>query len=238
VREINEVRPAPVVLHVVKPEAPIPLDPDYFLGRIDAGTLIELGYRDACRTLDQLQPGGVAWQPEATQMRTAPPAILMRPTLGGRLITADRGDQPLVIQLAPEIPDAAALDGHREIDAPTTGHVTTAAIGDRVPFRAARTAVSAAGRLSFEATFVGPDGQLRLSGGAEIGSPDVRVVLHKGDSVVGEGHLMMDRRMWWSAVTTTHVTHAATAGDRWRAVGGFGRYALRRLRRMRHGRRR
>jgi predicted acylesterase/phospholipase RssA len=236
VREINEVRPAPVVLHVVKPEAPIPLDPDYFLGRIDAGTLVELGYRDACRTLDQLQPAGVAWQPEATQMRSAPPAILMRPTLGGRLVTADRGEKPLVIQLAPEIPDAAALDGHCEIDAPTTGHVTTPAIGNRVPFRAARIAISAAGQLSFEATVLGPDGQLRLSGGTQAGSPVVPVVLHKGESVAGEGHLVMDRKMWWSAVTTAHVTHAATVGDRWRALGGFGRCALSRLRRRKDGR--
>ena len=43
----------PVRLHVIKPQHPIPLDPAYYLGRIDAATLIDLGYQDACRYLDE-----------------------------------------------------------------------------------------------------------------------------------------------------------------------------------------
>ena len=60
IREINERiargdspfgQRRPIRLHVIKPEHPLPLDPDYFLGRIDGATLIEMGYRDACAYL-------------------------------------------------------------------------------------------------------------------------------------------------------------------------------------------
>ena len=49
-RVSNEKRVAagmqPVSLFIVKPEYPLPLDPDFFLNRIDADTLINMGYAD------------------------------------------------------------------------------------------------------------------------------------------------------------------------------------------------
>ena len=48
----------PVRVHVIKPEYPLPLDPAYFTGQIDAATLIALGYQDACRYLDNPPPVG------------------------------------------------------------------------------------------------------------------------------------------------------------------------------------
>jgi len=233
VRETNAGRDRPLVLHVVKPETPIPLDPDYFLGRIDAGTLIEKGYRDACDYLDHLDPAGVAWTPDATQMRGAAPAVLVRPTLTGHLTTPDGGEQPLTVALAPEIPDAATLSRRSDIDAPTTGHITTPAVGARVPFRRARTTLSADGHLSFEATLAGPDGPLVLAGRAAIGSPTLPVTLTEADGkngAIGEGDLALDRDAGWAALRTTHVTHAATTGDRWRALRGVAPIALRLLR--------
>ncbi len=41
-----------VKVHVIKPRYPLPLDPDFFLGRISASTLIEMGYADACWYLE------------------------------------------------------------------------------------------------------------------------------------------------------------------------------------------
>ncbi len=46
----------PVRVHVIKPQHPIPLDPACYLGRVDAATLIDLGYQDACRYLDSPAP--------------------------------------------------------------------------------------------------------------------------------------------------------------------------------------
>ncbi|MFB6437528.1 hypothetical protein ACFCVY_12215 [Streptomyces sp. NPDC056411] len=37
----------PFALHVVKPAYPLPLDPEFFAGRVTADTLMEMGYRDA-----------------------------------------------------------------------------------------------------------------------------------------------------------------------------------------------
>ncbi len=47
------------VLHVVKPAHPLPLDPEFFTGRITAGSLVDMGYRDAQAYLDASVPEGV-----------------------------------------------------------------------------------------------------------------------------------------------------------------------------------
>jgi predicted acylesterase/phospholipase RssA len=73
----------PIRLHVVRPEHPLPLDPDYFLGRIDGATLIALGYRDACLYLAGRREEGVPFAPEVTQMRDSPPGVAFRETMAG-----------------------------------------------------------------------------------------------------------------------------------------------------------
>jgi hypothetical protein len=72
-----------VRLHVIKPEYPLPLDPAYFTGQIDAATLIALGYADARRYLDSPAPLTAPWQPGVTQMREAPPGAAVRLVLSG-----------------------------------------------------------------------------------------------------------------------------------------------------------
>ena len=37
----------PISLHIIKPEYPLPLDPDFLLNRVNADTLINMGYADA-----------------------------------------------------------------------------------------------------------------------------------------------------------------------------------------------
>ena len=64
----------PIRLHLIKPEYPLPLDPDYFFGRITAATLIDMGHSDASRYLETIDPAGVPLEPEATKM--------IDPTLG------------------------------------------------------------------------------------------------------------------------------------------------------------
>ncbi len=50
-----------VVLHVIKPHLPLPLDPDFVAGRIDAETLIGMGYRDAMAYLRAKSDTGVRY---------------------------------------------------------------------------------------------------------------------------------------------------------------------------------
>jgi predicted patatin/cPLA2 family phospholipase len=85
----------PIRLHVVKPDWPLPLDPELYLDRIDNATLIDMGYADARRYLDRLPPDGVPLAPEATRMRTPRPGAAFRETWHGRLAAADGGPHPL-----------------------------------------------------------------------------------------------------------------------------------------------
>jgi predicted patatin/cPLA2 family phospholipase len=59
----------PIKLHVIKPQHPLPLDPELYLGRIDANTLISMGYTDTRNYIKQLQSDGLAFSPSITQMQ-------------------------------------------------------------------------------------------------------------------------------------------------------------------------
>lgn len=56
-----------VTVHVIRPDLPIPLDPDLVVGRIDAETLIAMGYRDARHYLATRSPGGTPLTEDATR---------------------------------------------------------------------------------------------------------------------------------------------------------------------------
>jgi predicted acylesterase/phospholipase RssA len=80
------------VLHVIKPEYPLPLDPDFYFGRIDASALIAMGYRDAKRYLAERLEGGVEWGPSATKMRDQPAGAAFVEKVGGAEIRVDIRD--------------------------------------------------------------------------------------------------------------------------------------------------
>jgi predicted acylesterase/phospholipase RssA len=76
----------PIRLHLIKPEYPLPLDPDFYLGRIDAVTLIAMGYADAKKYLAGMKPEGVELEPEITLMKDPILGITFRETMTGRII--------------------------------------------------------------------------------------------------------------------------------------------------------
>jgi len=73
----------PVALHVIKPDYPLPLDPDLYLGRIDSATLVAMGYADARSYLGNRTESGVGFLPEVTQMNSSTPGISFRETMAG-----------------------------------------------------------------------------------------------------------------------------------------------------------
>lgn len=73
----------PVTLHVIKPEYPLPLDPDFFFNRIDASTLVSMGYADAIQYLDKRDEEGVSFTTTATQMKDPAPGIAFREKMEG-----------------------------------------------------------------------------------------------------------------------------------------------------------
>lgn len=74
----------PVTVHIIKPEFPLPLDPDFFLKKIDADTLISLGYADAQRAIAAGKPYDFSDFSEATLMREAPALLHFRQQFRGR----------------------------------------------------------------------------------------------------------------------------------------------------------
>jgi predicted acylesterase/phospholipase RssA len=77
-------RAKPVILHVIKPEFPLPLDPDYYLGHISGATLVDMGFADASRYLTTMRPEGVPLTPEVTRMRTPTSGVMFNETMKGR----------------------------------------------------------------------------------------------------------------------------------------------------------
>lgn len=128
------------VLHVVRPEHPLPLDPEFYLGRIDADTLIGMGYRDARAYLDSRTPAGVAKDASCTAMTEPPAGVRFNDTLRGEL-----EGSPITFKVAVVLPSAAQdappqLTGYLEHPRfggrvlLAGGHVETA--GDDVAYRA------------------------------------------------------------------------------------------------------
>lgn len=72
IRDLNATRAArgetPLTLHIVKPPYPLPLDPDFFLNRIDADTLVNMGYAHTKAYLRDGTPFSFADIPTASAM--------------------------------------------------------------------------------------------------------------------------------------------------------------------------
>lgn len=68
---------------MIKPEYPLPLDPDLYLGRIDTATLIDMGYADAKKYLQHKRDEGLPFQPETTKMHDNQLGITFHETMTG-----------------------------------------------------------------------------------------------------------------------------------------------------------
>ena len=147
----------PVIVHVVKPRHPLPLDPDFFMGRIDAATLIAMGYGDARRYLGTAdREDGVPLTPAATRMEEPGVRVSWRESHTGPLGQTE---------LAAEIPDAAAFLAGPRREARLVGRVRGPATGDAL-LRDGRVALEA-GALLYEGTFEAGGREVRLRGRRE-----------------------------------------------------------------------
>lgn len=74
----------PVKLHLIKPVAELPLDPELYLGHITTAGMIDMGYADATRYLRNAPPDGVPLQPETLMMTSQnKPGVSFRETMTG-----------------------------------------------------------------------------------------------------------------------------------------------------------
>ncbi|NJN27578.1 MAG: patatin-like phospholipase family protein [Cyclobacteriaceae bacterium] len=78
----------PVKLFVIKPKFPLPLDPDLFFGKIDARSLINMGYADAKNTLAAMPENGIPMDAAATKMTEPVTRFNLRNEFHGTLNSA------------------------------------------------------------------------------------------------------------------------------------------------------
>lgn len=148
-----------LVLHVVKPEHPLPLDPEFFAGRITASSLVDMGYRDAQAYLDSRSDGGVPHQPSCTAMTDLPPGVRFRQQWHGEL-----DGVPLTVELTVELPEA----GDHGVPTRVAGHLAHPPWGGRVPLAGGTVEIS--------------PGTLTVRADARINGTWVPVVLSSGVS--------------------------------------------------------
>jgi hypothetical protein len=150
---------------VIKPVYPLPLDPDFYLGRISAHTLVAMGYRDARRYIDTATPEGVSLDPTATAMVDPPPGARWTEHLRGGLAPPARsgGDSDSVevdLELGVEVHDLAALSDDSSTPADLVGSLRHPAWG-RVFVAAGTFAIVSVGT---DATKVRYRGTFRVEG--------------------------------------------------------------------------
>jgi hypothetical protein len=139
----------PVTVHVVKPALPLPLDPDFVAGRIDAETLVAQGYRDACRYLDAQPADGVGLDETATATAERPLGLRLVLRADGQL--ADVAGDPRSPHSGPascclviEADDLAAMRHDAGAGTPAVGALRHPHAGYR-PFRSATARLCSAG---------------------------------------------------------------------------------------------
>lgn len=239
----------PIVVHVVKPEVPLPLDPDFFLGRIDAATLIDMGYRDARRALRERRPAPL--DPSATMMREPGVGVGFRETMAGPFTlgatvpqASGRGGTRLAMHATIHIEDIAAFVADPQHKAGLTGHIDFEPWGHAMPAQSgvfglfSPSGDPALTYMVYELGFRhhGQDYYLagkkhvRLGGSWRLWGETTTLftLLHKGSDasgeVVGSGVLSLGVADLLRLLRTLHSTNAPTARASAGAVWRFFRF--------------
>jgi predicted acylesterase/phospholipase RssA len=89
----------PIKLHIIKPEYPLPLNPDFFLGKITADTLINMGYADTKEYLKDKITFSFPDISKATTMKSPGITVHFAQQFQGKA-TLNNNEHFLIIQLA------------------------------------------------------------------------------------------------------------------------------------------
>lgn len=134
----------PIRLHVIKPEYPLPLDPDFYAGRIDAATLVDQGYADAVHYISSALTEGVPLTPEATHMHDFTPGISFRETMAGSFVLGETDPKTgaakgaadaikLTMHATIAIQDIRAFVSDPQHRGNITGHIDFPPFGENIP---------------------------------------------------------------------------------------------------------
>ena len=220
----------PVRLHVIKPEYPLPLDPAYFTGQIDAATLIALGYADARRYLDSPAPLTAPWQPGVTQMREAPAGAAARLVLAGSFACSspapagrDSGRIELHLQLQARGPGG---DGG-PCELAVAGDVTAPGLRPHTLIERGTAVLAPGAGLTLRLNWrddAGPRSLLAVTG---AGGLAVTVRDDEDGAVIGTGTIPVTWRQLARTLASVHATDAASAAQAARHAADLARVLLR-----------
>jgi len=238
----------PIVVYIVKPEIPLPLDPDFYFGRINAATLIDMGYRDARRTLQQLQPSPLSAR--ATQMIEPGVGVSFRETMSGafalRAPDSHSGmgtPSVLAMHATIHIHDIVAFVADPRHQADLTGHIDFAPFGTAIPAESGvfglfvPSADPALSYMVYELGFQHQGKAYYLAGKKHVhtGRPwrlwgettTLYTTLHQGPNalgpVVGTGVLHLSIFELLRLLKTVHATYAPTTR---RQIGAVYRFFI------------
>ncbi len=224
----------PIRLHIVKPAYPLPLDPDFFLGRVSASTLIEMGYSDAYRYIEsEMTPEGIPLNPDATQMKPLSVGITFSKTLQGELNIANNDSTALTLCLTMRIINLAAFLRNNSDALQITGNISHARLGNMIPLiHAAITPSSTTGVFNLTCRFRSEGSEYRLEGDMKsahgtlpVGNSKLPFRLSRLNHGVGEaagiGILTLDNTGFIETIRTLYVTNAPSFRDRVRAWLNF-----------------
>lgn len=247
----------PIVVHFVEPEYPLPLDPDFMAGRIDASTLVDCGHRDASRYLAGMTPGGIVLAPGSTRMKTPGHGIAFREAMTGRITFGvtdpqigydDPAAVPFVLKASIDIRDIDAFIADPTHSGDLTGHLYAPRAGFILPstggvFRLFSPSGDPALTEMVYETGYRRDGKPYYFRGhkhVRVGWPwrawrettTLYVTLHEGDGagpVIGAGILRLNFFDLLALMGTFHATECERPRQRWRAIAGFAGFFMREL---------
>jgi hypothetical protein len=247
----------PIVVHIVKPTYPIPLDTDFIAGRIDGSTLVDYGYRDAAQYLDAMPPSGVALDPASTKMRIPGQGVSFRETMTGRLTFGltdpsagadDAAAVPFTLKATIDILDIKEFVANRSHTGGLAGHLYAPRAGFVLPATRGVFRLFSPGpdpdttEMVYEMGYL-RDGKPYYFRGRKyvrIGSifrawrqtTTLHVTLHEGDAtgpIIAAGILRLDLFDFLALIGTLHATGCERPSQRWRAVLRFAGFFAREL---------
>jgi hypothetical protein len=216
-------------LHVIKPATPLPLDPAYFFGRIDAAALIDRGYQDALLYLRDPRPLTAPWSPEVTRMRDGAPAVATRLNLEGPFACGYRepvagaaagrtGGTSFRADLRLQAPAPLSSTGSAMV---VVGHLDVPGWPARTLIGEGRATVGGKPPFWLEAKCTTPAGRFSVEAVSEGGGLAVRLCDEANGEVVGAGIVPFGLSQALAAAPTIHATNATSVAASWRARIGM-----------------
>ena len=219
----------PIKLHVVKPEYALPLDPDYYLGRIDGATLVAMGYADGhaiCSRAAANPDAQAPLSPAATQMKRSGPGVAFRQRLTGPYNTKQR---ELRIEASVCIQDLQRFLADPAHAGTVNATLDVPGFGDRILCMRGRVCAAEDGALRYRLPFVHQSVEYLLEGTGRAPSSEkeadlgmVAIRLFRGSELLGVADVRMDAAALEASISSVHAVHAGSSAVAIETISRFG----------------